>query len=551
MIDHEASARELVDRYWFGLLETEPLLGTMVGDERFDDRLPDPSDAGLSARESLHRGALEELAKLDREIEDLGLRTTLDMLEAIAQRDLAIIEHRLERLSVMSHLWGPGQLLAELGSLQRADTPARLERYLKRLNTVPSYLEAVAEVARGGVAAGQTSPAIVVERAIAQVERLLSLPLEDSPALLPVPEEDAEGRRRVGAVLRETVMPANVEYLRALRAYLPFATETVGLHALPNGEAMYSAEILSWTTLPLEAQTVHDLGVEDLERIQDERRLIAKRLGYPDPATAEAEIAATGRNTAASREELVRLAEEQVRRGWEAAPGFFGRMPNDNCEVRAVEEFREADMPFAFYQPPSQDGSRQGVYYVNAYDLPSRPLHHLATTTYHEANPGHHFQIAIEQEMGDRPALRRFGGLMAGSAFAEGWGLYSERLADEMGLFTDDLERLGMLDAQAHRAARLIVDTGLHAFAWTRDRSIEKLEEAGVPRTDAEIETDRYIALPGQALSYKIGQLEIERQRAQATERLGADFSLAEFHDRLLDLGSLPLTALQRELARN
>ncbi|MBI2237069.1 MAG: DUF885 domain-containing protein, partial [Actinobacteria bacterium] len=223
------------------------------------------------------------------------------------------------------------------------------------------------------------------------------------------------------------------------------------------------------------------------------------------------------------------------------------RMPKRNCEVRPVEEFREADMPFAFYQSPTDDGSRPGIYYVNAYDLPNRPLHHLATTTYHEANPGHHFQLSIEQEMGDRPPLRRFGGMLAGSAFVEGWGLYSERLADEMGLFLDEVERLGMLDAQAHRAARLIVDTGIHAFAWSRDRAIAQLEEAGVPHVDAVIETDRYISMPGQALSYKIGQIEIERWRAEFVKREGADFSLSDFHDRLLALGSLPLPALQRE----
>ena len=239
---------------------------------------------------------------------------------------------------------------------------------------------------------------------------------------------------------------------------------------------------------------------------------------------------------------------EQVERSWEAAPTFFGRMPSDICDVRAVEPFREKDMPFAFYNPPSHDGSRPGVYWVNAYDLQHRPLHHLATTTYHEANPGHHFQIAIEQEMGDRPPLRRFGGYLAGAAFCEGWGLYSERLADEMGLFEDETERLGMLDAQGMRAARLVVDTGIHAFGWTRERAIALLEEAGVPTVDAVIEVDRYITMPGQALAYKIGQFEIERQRAEAERREGPDFSLKGFHDRLLALGTLPLPALQREL---
>ncbi|MGZ4151882.1 MAG: DUF885 domain-containing protein [Actinomycetota bacterium] len=548
MSDADA-ARALVDRYWEGLLETEPLLGTQVGDERYDDRLPDPSDAGIAARQTLHRGALEELALLDRDVEDLGLRTTLDMLEAIAQRSLAEIEHRLDRLQVASHFWGPSQLLGELGSIQRADTPERLQRYLARLRAVPAFYTAVGEVARLGIADGVTAPRVVAERTVAQIERLLATPVEDSPGLMSVPEDDAEARAAVADVLRSDALPALDAFLAILRdEYLPRATETIGLSALPGGEAMYEAEILSWTTLSLGAQHVHDLGVEDLETIQEERRVSAEALGAPDADTATRRLNETGRNTIASKDELRTIAEDQVRRGWDAAPAFFGRMPLQNCEVRIVEEYREADMAFAFYQPASEDGSRPGVYYVNGFELGDRPRHHLATTTYHEANPGHHFQIAIEQEMGDRPALRRFGGLMAGSAFAEGWGLYSERLADEMGLFVDEAERLGMLDAQAHRAARLIVDTGIHALGWSRERAIAQLEDAGVPHTDAVIETDRYITLPGQALSYKIGQFEIERHRAEAAKRLGDAFSLAEFHDRLLALGSLPLPALRREL---
>jgi uncharacterized protein (DUF885 family) len=348
--------------------------------------------------------------------------------------------------------------------------------------------------------------------------------------------------------MREVLWPAYRRFLDTLRAYRPHARESLGLCALPNGEAMYAAEIRAWTTLELEPRRVHEMGVEDLERIQEERRRIARSLGHPDPEAAVREHQASGRNTAGSREEVVRLAEEQVQRGWEAAPRFFGRMPRANCQVRPIEEYREADMPFAFYQGPTEGGDRPGVYYVNTSDLPERPLHHLATTTYHEANPGHHFQVSIEQEMGERPLLRRFGGILAGSAFIEGWGLYSERLADEMGLFLDDYERLGMLDAQAFRAARLVVDTGIHAFGWDRERAIDQMVATGAPRLDSGIEVDRYISLPGQALSYKIGQFEIERWRADAEKRAGGSFSLRDFHDRLLAVGSLPLEAVAREL---
>jgi len=197
MTDDSKAARALVDRYWEQLLEHEPILGTLVGDERFDDRLPDPSEAGRAAREALHRSALEELALLDRDLDDEGLRTTLDVLEAIAARDLAGLEHRVDRLSAVSHLWGPGGLIGELASMQRADTPERLDRYVARLSATPAFYEAIIEVMRDGVAAGVTSPRIVVERAIAQVERLIATPLEQSPGVIPVPEDDDAGRSRV------------------------------------------------------------------------------------------------------------------------------------------------------------------------------------------------------------------------------------------------------------------------------------------------------------------------------------------------------------------
>jgi uncharacterized protein (DUF885 family) len=549
MTESNDAARDLVDRYWERLLEVEPIIGTLVGDERYDDRLPDPSEAGRAERETLHRSALEELALLDRDLEDEGLRTTLDVLEAIASRELASLAHRLDRLSSVSHLWGPGGLVGELASMQRADTSERLDRYVARLSATPAFYDAVFDVMRDGVAAGVTSPRVVVERAIAQVERLVATPVDQSPAMLPLREDDAEAHERVTAALSEHLMPALGRYVDALRDYLPSATETLGLSALSGGDEMYAAQILSWTSLPLEARKVHDLGVEDLAKIQDERRLTAERIGAPDAKGAVALLDQRG-NRASTKEELVALAQAQVAKGWDAAPGWFGRMPSANCTVKPVEEFREADMPFAFYQPPSADGTRQGTYYVNAGDLDGKPLHHLATTTYHEANPGHHFQIALEQEMGERPALRRFGGLMAGAAFAEGWGLYSERLADEMELFEDEGERMGMLEMQGMRAARLVVDTGLHAFGWSRQQAIDLLEEAGVAHTDAVIETDRYITIPGQALTYKIGQFEIEAQRGEAAKRAGDAFSLSDFHDRLLALGSLPLSALKRELSR-
>jgi uncharacterized protein (DUF885 family) len=540
--------RALAERFWEGLLESEPLLGTQVGDERFDDRLADASEAGREHNRRFFRQALDDLAAIDRSALDQDLRATLDVLEAVSKNQLDAVEHRLDRFSAVSHFTGPGTLLAELASLQRADTPERLDRYVARLGAIPEFLEQLAESARDGARTGQVAPAVVTDRMIGLLERLLALAPETSPGVAPVAEASEADRSRVVDVLRDQVWPAYGRYLETVRAYRASARDSIGLGDLPGGDAIYASQVRTFTTLPLDPRDIHEIGVTELAGIQQERREIAEHLGHPDAASAVRAHTESGKNTARTREEMVKLAQEQVERSWDAAPGYFGRLPKQNCEVKAVEEFRERDMADAFYYPPSMDGSRLGIYYVNTSDLQKRPLHHLASITYHEANPGHHFQVSIEQEFSDRLPLRRFGGILAGSAFIEGWGLYSERLADEMGLYVDDYERLGMLEAQGWRACRLIVDTGIHALGWDRDRSIAQMEEAGVPRVSAEIETDRYIAMPGQALAYMIGQLEISRLRKESEAREGSEFSLPEFHDRILAMGSVPLEGLRREM---
>ncbi len=547
--DASQRATDLADRFWETYLELQPLTGTYVGDERYDDRLPDPSEAGMAREHSFYDGALQELEGIDRSQLPEDLRTTLDLVEFGSTRALSDIAHRIDRIQAVSHLFGPAGLLAGLATLQRADTPERAERYLARLAAVPKFFDDVCVVAEGAVAAGQTSPAVVVDRTIAQLERLLALDPAASPGMVPVAAAAPETKDAVLGLLRDQVMPAHQRYLDALRRYRPHATGTLGLSSLPDGDVMYAEQILAFTTLPLSAEEVHRTGLEELAKIQDERHAIAGRLGFASPEAAVEARTAAGLNVAASREDILRLVEDQVRRSWEAAPKMFGRLPTANCEVRPVEEFREDDMPGAYYESSSADGSRPGVYYLNTSHLEARPLHQTATTTYHEGNPGHHFQLTIEQEHTERLRLRRFGGFFAGDAFIEGWGLYSERVADELGLFLDDYERLGMLEAQGARACRLIVDSGIHALGWDRERSITQMQDGGMPRIDAEIEVDRYISWPGQALAYMIGQLEIQKWRAAAEASLGPAFDVKAFHDRVLSLGSLPLRTLEREVA--
>jgi uncharacterized protein (DUF885 family) len=540
----DQQVRELVDRFWEGLLEREPLLGTYVGDERYDDRLPDLTETGRAAEESASRDAIRELDAVVAPLDEA--QADADLMSAICARSIARLEQRIDRFEVVNHMHGVGTMLAQVASLQQADTPERIDRYEARLRAFPAMLDAATDIAREAVATGVVVPRIVAERALAQLDRILALAPEDSPAMIPL-GDDASARERIAETVRDVLNPAHERFRDVVRdEYLPASTTTIGMSALPGGDAMYAAEVLGWTSMDLDPKKVHELGVERFDGIAAERNAIASELGFASPSEAIADRKARGENTLASPEAMVAMAEDQVRRSWEVAPSFFGRLPRANCQVRRVEEFREADEPFAFYNPPTEDGSRPGIYYINAYDLPDRALHHVASVTYHEANPGHHFQIALEQEMPERSNLRRFGAALAGSAYCEGWGLYSERLADEMGLYLDEWERLGMLDNQAHRAVRLITDTGIHALGWSREASIDKLEEAGQTHTDAVIEVDRYIGMPGQALCYMIGMIEIEKAREAARGRDGASFSLRDFHDRVLAIGQLPLPSFRR-----
>ena len=318
-------ARRLVDDYWEELLQHEPLLATHVGDERYDDRLADPTPEGVASRRAFQARALAELERIDRGTVEPVVRGTLDIMEAAATRDLGSIDAHFERLEAVSQMTGPAQLVGHLGSLQRADTPERVERYVTRLHAVPEYLDAFAGIMRDGIQAGQVAPRVVVERTIDMVERIIAAGVDGSPALQPVPESDSDARERVAAAIRGAVLPAHQRHLDALRDYLPRATETIGLSALPDGEAMYAAQILGWTSLSLDPNEVHRIGIEELEGIDQERQEIASRLGFATSAEVIEDLDASGRNHAKSREEMVRLAEDQVRRGWDATPkAYFG-----------------------------------------------------------------------------------------------------------------------------------------------------------------------------------------------------------------------------------
>jgi uncharacterized protein (DUF885 family) len=546
MTDSAAHTRSLVDAYWDDLLRLDPLLATSVGDDRFDDRLPDLSEGGIRAAAGVHQRLLRQLGDIDRPPLDPVLRATADIAESIARDGVEAAALRLDRIHLIDHLLGPTGLVAYLSEVVRAQTDDQVARYAIRLGAMDGYIDTIIGEVVVARTAGIRWPRPIVERVISQVRRLLATPARASPLLSPLDAAGATARDAVETAIARSVMPAFERYLQFVERELENARDTMGLNALPEGERLYRACIRRWTSRDLEPTDLHELGRQALSEIADDRRAILADLGFRTVADALDAYHDRMRPQLRDREALLAFVRGYVDRGWDAAQPFFLRMPVSNCVVRLVEEFREPDYPGASYQPPSE--GRSGSYLVNAafyLDPGSRLLHRLASTSYHEANPGHHFQTAIEQNQVGVPPLRRFVGSFRGDAFTEGWGLYAERLADEMGLYADDYERLGRLDNEALRAVRLVVDTGLHAFGWSRDQGVDELVLAGLPRAEAEVEVDRYAVDPAQALCYKVGELDIRRLRARFAP---SNDELPLFHDRLLGLGALPLDTLEKEL---
>ena len=541
---------EISSRFWEAYLRLSPTTATMYGDTRYDDRLEDPGPEGRAAVRALHEAAAAEALAVPEDGLSVEDRITRDMLRVMAENAVEEDELAFHELRVVDQISGIQTWLMQITQFQPADSPERLEKLLARLAAYGPVMDATIQIMREGVASGRTSARIVAERTIDQLNRLLSIPIEQAlvPSMAQVASE--ADRERVRDVVRDVVYPADRRFLEALEGWYLAATRgQPGLLSAPDGERLYRHAIRSLTTLDISPADVHQIGLDELAAIDEQRRAIAQAEGFSGDAVAyRAALAADPANRAATKEELIARATEDIVRAAEVAPRVFGRLPKAGCEVRPVEEFKEKDAPFAYYFPPALDGSRPGIYYVNTYDLPSRNYSKLASTTYHEAIPGHHFQIALEMEHPTLNVFRRLGSRLVGGAYVEGWGLYSERLADELGLYRSAAERFGMLDAQAWRASRLITDSGMHGLGWSRAQSVTWLLSTGLSETDANIETDRYIVWPGQALTYMLGMRQIRDLRTQLEARDGAAFNLKRFHDEIIGHGSLPLATLAREL---
>jgi uncharacterized protein (DUF885 family) len=547
--------RDLFDREWQARLREDPLFATAVGAHEYDDRLPAMSLDDLKRRDALWRGFLAELASIPAG--DLGP----------ADRINASIFGEQLRDRIASFRFGAYQIPMNADSGFHTDfarlpqeVPLRsvrdYENYVARLRAFPRYVAEQIALMRLGLARGMTLPRVVLEG----FETTMSAHLVGDPAdslFYPpfesfppgVPEEERPRLRAAGrAAIAEGVVPGYRSLLQFMTGeYMPGARASLGASELPDGPAYYADRIRHFTTLDLTAAEIHATGLGEVERIRREMEAIIAQVGFQGSfAEFLAFLRTDPRFYARSAGELLKEAAWIAKRMDGRLPELFGRIPRLPYTVEAVPDHLAPKYTTGRYVQAPIGSTRPGIYWVNTYDLPNRPLYELEALTLHEAVPGHHFQIALNQELEDLPNFRRHSYL---SAFGEGWGLYSEFLGLEAGFYTDPYSNFGRLTYEMWRACRLVVDTGVHAMGWSRERMLDFLaSNTALSLLNVRTETDRYISWPGQALAYKIGQLKILELRRRAEQALGGRFDVRAFHDAVLENGSIPLDVLERRI---
>ncbi|MER5388923.1 DUF885 domain-containing protein [Saccharopolyspora sp. NPDC002686] len=537
------TVRELADDALELIAAADPLNELLQGLPGTGDRLNDLSEA---AERSIRDRACR-IVETARRIEATGEdRITLGVVVQQAESVIARIDARLVEHTVHDIEVSPLGKLLELLPSTRPSGAQQEQDFLARLAAIPQFLADAADRLRIGLAAGRLPIARRVRDAVAYLDAHLAAPEADP--LHQVPLEAAAERDRL---LAEVVRPAFAAYRDVLRTEVQDhgrPDERAGLCWLPDGAATYAALARMHTTTDRTPEELHRTGLELIAELDEEYAEIGSRVfGVSTAAEVQHRMRTDPALLWSNGPELLDAARTAIERAERAVPEWFGRLPALRCQVEPVPADRGPNASAAYYLPGPIDGSRPGTYYANTYLAEQRPRFLAEATAFHEAVPGHHVQITLAQELTGVPKIRQFAWV---NSYMEGWGLYAERFADEAGWYTDDVARLGMLAMDSMRAARLVVDTGLHAFGWPRQQAVEYLRaNAVMPEVEIQSEVDRYLEAPGQALSYMVGRLEIQRLRERAREALGAAFDLREFHDVVLGSGTLPLPVLDLVVA--
>lgn len=547
---------QLFSDAWESQLELDPLLATQCGDRRYNDRFPRVGEDAIEQQRQALSGFLARLSTIPR----TGLSPTDEVnagvFDAMLRAELELRAAPLYRMALSRH-GGFHTIFLDVIKLIPFESLADYEAYLLRLRGFLEYtrqnLELLRTGLRTGFVAAQAALNGVMETVTPHIvtnpeDSLFFQPLRSFPAAVP-PSEQARLQNTAREAVQNSVIPA----FRELRAflideYLPACTESIAASQLPGGMALYESMVRYHTTTNLSPRQIHATGLAEVSRIRAEMEALQHQVGFSGslPEFIQS-LRADPRFYVDTPAQLLKEVALILKRIDGELPVLFGKLPRLSYGIREIPDYLAPNSTTAYYLPAPGDGSKAGFYYVNTYDLKSRPLYEYEALSMHEAVPGHHLQIALQQELEGLPEFRRF---YSFTAYVEGWALYAERLGLEMGFYRDPYSDFGRLTYEMWRGCRLVVDTGMHAFGWTRQQAIDFMtENSALSLLNIANEVDRYIAWPGQALAYKIGELKICELRALAEHELGAGFDRRAFHDLLLAGGPVPLVVLEQQVA--
>jgi uncharacterized protein (DUF885 family) len=542
--------QQLLDEQWQYALRDAPELATEIGYYRYNDRWSDLSPEHVEQQRKNTEAFLKRFEAIDTT--DFPAQELLN--QQIMVRNL---KETLESTSLKLYLMPEDQFggihlgLAEFVSIAPFDSTRHYEDYIERLHRVPLVLDQVIQLLQEGKREQLMPPKFLLEKVVTQIHSIaepageanaFSVPAVKFPATVPVADQKRLHDDLLKAVDTE-VRPAYMKLAAFIgRDYAPYGRTEPGIWSLPNGDALYRFAVKQQTTTSMTPAAIHELGMKEVARIQADMLVIAKREGSGDRKSFQESLKTNPKVIPTSREDILNTYRGYIAGMQPELPKLFGLLPKTKVEVRPVEDYREKEAASAEYNPGTPDGKRPGIVYVNTGDFSHRSKISAESTSYHEGIPGHHMQISIAQTLPGLPPFRQHGNY---TAYTEGWALYSERLGKDIGFYKDPLSDYGRLSDELLRACRLVLDTGVHYKHWTREQMITYFREnSGEDEPDIQAETDRYIAVPGQALGYKIGQLKILELRTRAENELGPKYDIRAFHDEILDGGALPLDIL-------
>lgn len=541
---------DLLAEQWEYIMRTSPLYASILGDKRWNDKLDDFSQQAIDDDLRQSQKFLDRFEAIDT----AGFPEQEVLNKKLMVRDLKmkLDEARFKPWEMpVSQNQGVHLDMPQLVSVLSFESVKDYDDYISRLRQLPVLFDQNAIQMRKGMAEGLMPPRFLLEKVVVQANGIGTQPPDKSPFAQPfekfpkaISEADQKRLREQGlAAIQESVLPAYLKFAKFVNdEYAPKGRTEVGIWSLPEGDARYAFRVKSSTTTNLTPEEIHQLGLAQVKEIEGRMLAVANQLGYKDVKSFNAAIAKDPKLHAQSRQEILDLYRKYTDQMYPKLPGLFGRLPKAKLEIMPVEEFREKEASAAQYVQGTPDGSRPGHVMVNTGDFAQRSLLNIETTAYHEGVPGHHMQISIAQEL---PALPPFRQQEYYTAYTEGWALYSERLGKELGFYQDPYSYYGHLSDDMLRAIRLVVDTGIHYKHWTRQQVVDYFHEhSASDEPEVQSETDRYISWPGQALGYKIGQLEILKLRQYAKDQLGEKFDIRGFHDQVLGAGALPMDVL-------